>query len=108
MTAILTAYFSINSYLTYTCQTRYHPRSLLHDLHFTLLQVCKGFQIGSLSLFLSQLQIKPKTFFPSSSISLPWINKKQTPFSSSANTLKKNAEHGVKMLKIQIQRFLLL
>ena len=40
----------INGHLTYTCQPRYHPRSLLHDLHFTLLQVCKGFQIGSLSL----------------------------------------------------------
>src|ERR1044072_1565075 len=79
--------------------------SLSHHHYYTLLfhEFSKFFK---LFLSLSQLQIKPKTSFPSSSISLQWINKKQALFSSFANTLRKNAGHGVKMLKLQRFRLL--
>src|ERR1044072_2084311 len=107
MIAILVSKFSS----TVILHTRVN-HDITHDHYSTIytLLFYKSARVfkSVLSLFPSRLQIKPKTFFPSSSISLPWINKKQTLFSSSANTLKKNAEHGVKMLKIQIQRFLLL
>src|ERR1044072_8316314 len=52
----------------------------------------------------SQLRIKTKTLFLSSSIPLQWINKKQMLFSSFANTWKKNVEQKVKLLKDHLQK----
>src|ERR1044072_8969189 len=84
----------------------YHSHII--TFHFTLSQVFKVLQTFSFSLSLSQLQIKTKTLFPSSSISLQWINKKQMLFSFLSNTSKKIVEQKVKLLKGQVQKFRLL
>src|ERR1044072_5024216 len=95
---------------TFTNYIKHHKHSYHSHIITISLYSFKSFQkfFQTFSLSLSHLQIKPKTLFPSSSIFLQWINTNQMLFSFSANTLRKNAGHGVKMQMLQAQRFLLL